>query len=98
MEPACAGSLSVPVERFKRIESTISLREIANRCTIYPQILSAKMMQTFERYENRRGERVRVGVGVVHGIEVSDSCLLVDMIIYLSFHSLRSQVKDKESI
>ena len=56
------------------------------------------MMQTFERYENRRGERVRVGVGVVHGIEVSDSCLLVDLIIYLSFHSLRSQVKDKELI
>ena len=57
------------------------------------------MMQTFERYENRRGEeRVRVGVGVVHGIEVSDLCLLVDLIIYLSFHSLRSQVKDKESI
>ena len=56
-------------------------------------------MQTFERYENRRGEeRVWVGVGIVHGIEVSDSCLLVDLIIYLSFHSLRSQVKDKELI
>ena len=50
-------------------------------------------MQTFERYENRKGERVRVGVGVVHGIEVSDLCLLVDLIIYLSFHSLRSQVR-----